>query len=168
MKQMPWTAKLWKIARVLNERIPWFCQLPIQQERCLSGRVSAISLGRKIYREHACRRPVWRERPRPRKLHERVVAVARKFARTGGKAEHEDQRDVKAQLRAELLLDAGNKIAKIGAAVSLTEIVGRDQTQFGPRSDAEAHKSLGTIESLLGRFREPIFELHASLRHDDA
>jgi hypothetical protein len=68
MEQVPRPTALRKVTSVLDERIQWFCELPIQDESGLSGRIPHIRLSWPVQGELPGGAPIVRELSRPRQL----------------------------------------------------------------------------------------------------
>ena len=99
MQQMPRPAALRKVAGVLDERIQRFCELPIQEESRLSGKITCrllfARLSQPIHRELPGGGPIGRELVRPRQLQPRIISMARHRACSRGKAQESDYGYVK-------------------------------------------------------------------------
>lgn len=75
MENLLWWTAVGEIAGILERRIPWLCELPVQQEGSLPRQISCCGLGWPKQREPAGRRPVGRNLSRPRQLNLRVVPM---------------------------------------------------------------------------------------------
>lgn len=164
--QVTGTSTFRKIARIFDERVPHFGQLPVDQKRRLARHIPADALCRPIHREHPRGGPIRRQRSRPGKLDGWIKAMARNRARSGRQTERQNQRNIEAGFGTELLFHSDREIAKAGA-----EVVRNRQAQLGSRRHSESQQSFRTVEDALplaGGFGETILELEASLRNHDA
>src|SRR6516162_2553673 len=66
-----------KVAHVFHKRVPWHCQLPVQQNRGLACQIVRVVLRRAVQREHSRRGPLGRQWARPCYLQARIVSAAR-------------------------------------------------------------------------------------------
>lgn len=164
--KMPGPSPFRKVARIFGKCIPALPELPVHQECGPARHVATTFLCRPIHCEHACSRPVGRQRSRPGHLHGGIIAMTRNGPSAGRQAERQDQRNVKACCRAQLPLHPDGKVAKSGARsrarLDLAEVVRSSQTQFGFRHYPETQQRLRAIEGALPLahgFCEPVLSL---------